>query len=209
MIELSWKSSKIEGNTYTLLETEQLIKESKQAAGRTQEEAQMILNHKQAFDVILKNEASFKKLNKQDILNIHAVLVKGLNVTAGIRKQRVGITGTKYLPPDNQWQIKEVIQKLVKVVNSTKHPIEKAFIVVAMLSYVQAFSDGNKRTARLVGNALLIANSYAPLSYRNINELEFKKALLIFYEQNNLSYFKKLFIDQFEFVVNNYFGSSS
>lgn len=209
VIELSWKSSKIEGNTYTLLETEQLIRESKQAEGKTQAEAQMILNHKQAFDVIVKNENTFKKLSKQDIIGIHTILVKDLNVTKGFRKHRVGITGTNYLPIDNQWQIEEAIQKLTKVINATKHPIEKAFITIAMLSYIQAFNDGNKRTARLVGNALLIANGYAPLSYRNVNELEFKKALLAFYEQNNLSYFKKLFINQFEFVVDNYFGSSS
>jgi Fic family protein len=209
VIELSWKSSKIEGNTYTLLETEQLIRESKKAEGKTQAEAQMILNHKQAFDVIVKNENSFKKLNKQDIIDVHAVLVKDLGVTKGFRKYKVGITGTNYLPIDNQWQIEAVIKKLTEVINITKHPLEKALIIIAMLSYIQAFNDGNKRTARLVGNAILIANGYAPLSYRNINELEFKKALLVFYEQNNLSYFKKLFINQFEFVVDNYFESSS
>ncbi len=209
VIELSWKSSKIEGNTYTLLETEQLIKEARQAKGKTKEEAQMILNHKDAFDVIVKNSKSFKKLNKKDILNIHSVLVKDLNITTGFRKHRVGITGTNYLPIDNQWQIEDAMHRLVKTINSIEHPVEKAFVGVAMLSYIQAFNDGNKRTARLVGNALLIANNYAPLSYRNVDELEFKKALLLFYEQNNLSYFKQLFIEQFQFVIDNYFKSSS
>lgn len=207
VIELSWKSSKIEGNTYTLLETEQLIKELRQAPGKTQAEAQMILNHKEAFEVILKHTESFKKLTLADILNIHAVLVKGLGVTKNIRQHKVGITGTDYVPLDNQWQIKEALNKLIRVVNQLPHPVEKAFVALAMLSYVQPFNDGNKRTARLVSNALLMAHNYAPLSYRNVDELEFKKAMLLFYEQNNLRYLKEIFIEQFKYVVENYFGN--
>lgn len=207
VIDLSWKSSKIEGNTYTLLETERLIRELKPATGHTPEEAQMILNHKRAFEVILKNQASFRKLTKQNIFDIHRALIDQLGVSFEIRKTGVGITGTKYLPLDNQWQIEEALEKMIKVIQKLKHPLEKALVAIAMLSYTQAFDDGNKRTARLVSNALLIAYNYTPLSYRNVDEIEYKKALLVFYEQNNLYHLKKIFIKQFEFSVANYFAN--
>ena len=78
-------------------------------------------------------------------------------------------------------------------------------LAILLIAYIQPFVDGNKRTSRMIGNAILLANNACPLSYRSINELEYKKAVLLFYEQNNLSYFKKLFIEQYEFVVGNYF----
>ena len=74
-----------------------------------------------------------------------------------------------------------------------------------MIAYIQPFEDGNKRTARLLNNALLLANGECPISYRNANEIEYKKAIILFFEQNNISYFKKLFIEQYEFAVKNYF----
>jgi Fic family protein len=78
-------------------------------------------------------------------------------------------------------------------------------LALVLLSYIQAFSDGNKRTARIISNAILINNKYCPLSFRTVDSIDYKKAMLIFYEQNNISAFKKIFIDQFEFAVNTYF----
>ena len=91
------------------------------------------------------------------------------------------------------------------LVNKSKNVFEKAVLAMLLIAYIQPFVDGNKRTSRMIGNAILLANNACPLSYRNINEIEYKKAVLLFYEQNNLSYFKKLFIEQYEFVVENYF----
>ena len=82
---------------------------------------------------------------------------------------------------------------------------EKALLTLVLLSYIQAFSDGNKRTARITSNAILIANGYCPLSFRSVDSIDYKKAMLIFYEQNNLYAFKQIFIDQFEFAVREYF----
>ena len=80
-----------------------------------------------------------------------------------------------------------------------------ALLALVLLSYIQAFSDGNKRTARITSNAILIANKYCPISFRTVDSVDYKKAMLIFYEQNNLSAFKKIFIDQFAFAVQTYF----
>jgi len=205
VIELSWKSSKIEGNTYTLLETEELIKSNKRAEGKSREEAAMILNHKRAFEKILENKARFKKLNLSDINQLHNTLIKDLNISAGIRKNPVGITGTVYRPFDNEFQIKQVMEKLVKAVNKNREPLEKALIINSMISYIQPYSDGNKRTGRMLANAVLLAHDYYPLSYRSIDEKEFKKALILFYEQNSIYHLKRLFIEQLIFAYNNYF----
>lgn len=205
IIELSWKSSQIEGNTYSLLETERLLIEKKESSGHSQEEAVMILNHKKALDYIRKNLGDFKRITATKIINIHQLLIHELDISKNLRKTPVGITGTRYSPLDNQWQIKETLQKTCLVVNKEKNFFAKAIILIAMIAYIQPFEDGNKRTSRLMGNAILMANNMCPLSYRNIDEVEYKKAVILFYEQNNIEYFKQLFIKQFEFAVQNYF----
>lgn len=204
-IELSWKSSQIEGNTYSLIDTEILIKERKEAEGHKKEEATMILNHKKAFDYIMDKKNDFKKITLRKIENIQRLIVDNLGISKGIRKKMVGITGTKYKPLDNEHQIKEALEKTVEVINNLKNPFSKAITAVLMVSYIQPFEDGNKRTARLLGNALLLAHNACPLSFRSINEADYKKATILFYEQNTARFFKELFIQQFEFAVNNYF----
>ena len=203
-IELSWKSSKIEGNTYSLIDTEILIKEQKEAAGHKKEEAIMILNHKKALDYISDKRSDFKKLTLSKIRSIHDLIIDGLDIERGLRKNQVRIIGTQYLPLDNQPQITEAMQKAIKTINRFSDPFSKAFFAIIMISYIQPFTDGNKRTARLLGNALLMANNICPLSFRSVDEAEYKKSLIIFYEQNNLRAFKELFVEQFEFAVENY-----
>lgn len=205
-IDFSWKSSKIEGNTYSLLETEQLIKNQQEADGHSKEEATMILNHKKALDYIGSSKKDFQSVSVAKIENVHSLIVDSLNVTKNLRKSLVGITGTNYRPLDNEFQIKEALEKTCKLVNDTKDVFEKTVILMLLIAYIQPFVDGNKRTSRLSGNAILQSFDSCPLSYRSMDEIEYKKAILLFYEQNNISYFKELFLKQFEFAVENYFG---
>ncbi len=205
VIEFSWKSSQIEGNTYSLLDTEALIKEHKEAKGKTKEETQMILNHKKAFDFVLSHKHIFKTLSRAKIEQIHKLLIAGLGIASNLRSAPVGITGTNYKPLDNVFQIEEAMGKMIRLVNSKKDFFEKAFLVLVLLSYIQPFEDGNKRTARLVSDAILLAYDSIPISYRAVDEVEYKKATILFYEINNVSYFKRIFIKQFEFAVKNYF----
>lgn len=204
-IELAWKSSKIEGNTYSLLETETLIKTGIEAKGHAKEEALMLLNHKKALDYMRDEPKHFQKLSPQKIQELHSIIVGNLDVSKGIRSRLVGITGTNYRPLDNQFQIKETLENICEVVNICEEPLTKTLLVNALLAYLQAFEDGNKRTSRLTGNAILMAYNYCPLSYRSIDETEYKKAMILFYEQNNLQYLKELVLEQFEFAVRNYF----
>jgi len=204
-IELSWKSSKIEGNTYSLLDTEVLIKENQEAEGHKKEEAIMILNHKKALDYILESLKRFKKLDVKDIEDVHYLIVRDLGVAKGIRKRMVGIIGTTYKPLDNQHQIKEALEKTTKALNRINDPFSKALLIILLISYIQPFEDGNKRTARMMANAVLLANDVCPLSFRSMDEIEYKKAVILFYEQNNAKFFKQLFVEQFKFATKNYF----
>lgn len=204
-IDLSWKSSQIEGNTYSLLETERLLKEKQTAAGKTKEEAIMLLNHKDALDFIVANPDYLQHLTISRIEDIHSLLIKELGVDRNIRTRRVGITGTNYRPIDNEFQIREALQQTCDLVNARDNVFEKALYILVLLSYIQAFNDGNKRVARITSNAILIANRYCPVSFRTVDSIDYKKAMLLFYEQNNISAFKQIFIEQFRFAVNTYF----
>lgn len=204
-IDLSWKSSQIEGNTYTLLETERLLRESKTAEGKSKEEAVMLLNHKDALSFVLDNPDYLQELTVSHIEDIHQLLTKDLSIDKGLRRHRVGITGTNYHPLDNEFQIREAMREACELINSKSNIFEKALLTLVLLSYIQPFSDGDKRTARITSNAILIANDYCPLSFRSIDSIDYKKAMLIFYEQNNLYAFKQIFMEQFEFAVKEYF----
>jgi len=204
-IDLSWKSSQIEGNTYSLLETERLLKEKETASGKTKEEAVMLLNHKEAIDFIIEHPDYLTPMTVSKIEDIHSLLIKELAVNRNIRKRRVGISGTNYRPLDNEFQIKEALSSMSSLINNKKSVFEKAFLALILISYIQPFSDGNKRTARIVSNSIFINNKYCPISFRTIDSIAYKKAMLLFYEQNNITEFKKIFINQFEFAVNTYF----
>ena len=204
-IDMSWKSSQIEGNTYSLLETERLLKEKETTSGKTKEEAVMLLNHKDALDFIIENNDYLIPLSVSKIEDIHSILTKELAVERNLRKRRIGISGTNYKPLDNEFQILEALQNTCDVINNKENVFEKALLTLMLLSYIQPFMDGNKRTARIVSNAILMNYDYCPLSFRTVDSIDYKKAMLLFYEQNNISNFKEIFINQFEFAVRTYF----
>lgn len=204
VIELSWKSSRIEGNTYTLLDTEKLILENKEAPGHGKDEARMILNHKDAFGYIRSHPSQFKTVTRKNLEELHSILIKDLNVNSGLRSKPVGVIGSAYRPLDNIHQITEAVDRLGEAVSRSRQPYAKALLALLGVSYIQPFEDGNKRTSRLMANALLISHSLAPLSYRSVDEEDYRDALLVFYELNSIVPLKKIFVDQYEFAARNY-----
>jgi Fic family protein len=206
IIELSWKSSKIEGNTYTLLDTERLIREGIPAEGNTKNETTMILNHKKAFSFIMDNLSSLRNngVNLNFVEKVHELLTLDLDVSRGVRNGLVGIIGTKYKPLDNKYQINEALESLYKAVNRMENTYSKALTLLVGISYIQPFEDGNKRTARLLCNAILLTLNYAPLSYRSVDENNYRESILVFYEKNSLEPMKKIFIEQYIFSTENY-----
>lgn len=203
VIELSWKSSRIEGNTYTLLDTERLLREGIEAPGHTQEEARMILNHKKAFQYVLERKAQ-PVSNKRFIEDVHALLVEDLGVTRGFRKGAVGITGSSYRPLDVPSQLEEAIEALCKAASASADAYSRALLMLVGISYIQPFEDGNKRTARLIANASLLADGRAPLSYRSVDEVAYRESMLTFYEQLSFMPMKKVVAEQYRFACGQY-----
>jgi fido (protein-threonine AMPylation protein) len=203
-IELSWKSSLIEGNTYSLLETETLIKEGIPAPGKSEEETTMVLNHKKALDFSEKNRDVFSgHLKPQHIIELHKILAEGL-MGYGIRNRLVGITGSSYKPLENQFQITEELSRLCDVINAKESVFDKALLAFVYICYIQPFNDGNKRSARILANAILYAHDSFPLSLRAVSVDTYKLAILAFYELGILGNAKQVFIDQAKFSVDNY-----
>jgi Fic family protein len=204
VIELSWKSSRIEGNTYTLFDAEKLILKHKEAAGHSKEEAQMILNHQDAFAFAHTHRDVFKTLTRANLEHLHSLLVKDLDVGKGFRQRPVGVLGSIYQPIDHIHQINDAVDDLVHAVAKMKTPYAKALVAFLGISYIQPFEDGNKRTSRLMANALLMAQARAPLSYRSVDENEYREAMLVFYELNSIIPMKNIFVAQYDFAARNY-----
>ncbi|MDB5179347.1 MAG: hypothetical protein JWN01_1290 [Patescibacteria group bacterium] len=203
-IELSWKSSQIEGNTYTLLETESLLKEGIVAPGRSQEETTMVVNHKKALDFTEQHKDLFlNEISSNKIIDLHKILAEGI-ISPGLRERLVGITGSSYKPLNNKFQIEDELKRLSDVINAKDNVFEKALLAFTYICYLQPFNDGNKRTARILANAILYADDSFPLSLRAVSVNTYKLAILAFYELGSLGNAKQVFIDQAKFASENY-----
>ena len=128
-----------------------------------------------------------------------------MGVERNLRHIRVGISGTNYRPLEVESQIREAVEDMCTLVNGKADPYEKALLTLLLIAYIQPFTDGNKRTSRLMSNALLIAHGVCPLSFRTVAADDYRAALLLFYEQNNISAFKRMFLEQVEFALREYF----
>lgn len=148
VIEFAWKSSKIEGNTYSLLDTEFLLRNGIEAPGKSKFEAKMILNHKQAYLFVVESAQNDVPVDVAYVEHIHRLVTDGLGVQHGLRDRRVGISGSQYVPIAVKQQLSEQLQVLINTITSKTDPYEQAVIAVLGLSYLQPFEDGNKRTAR-------------------------------------------------------------
>lgn len=203
-IELSWKSSQFEGNTYSLLETETLLKEGIPARGKTQEETVMVINHKKALDFSEEHKDIFaNNLQMQTIVELHKLLAEGL-FDYGLRERLVGITGSAYKPLENRFQLEGELKRLCEVINTKRSVYEKALLAFTYICYLQPFNDGNKRTGRILANAILYAHDSFPLSLRAVDVNTYKLAILAFYELGILGNAKDTFIDQAKFAAENY-----
>jgi hypothetical protein len=197
LIDLSWNSSRLEGNTYSLLETKRLIELGENAAGKDAAEAQMILNHKAAIEYIVES-ASEDTISFHEVMSIHALLSENLlgdpSASGRIRLIAVGVGGSSYLPLENPHVLTECFHLFVQKLNLIDDPFEQSLFSLAQLSYMQAFEDVNKRTARLVANIPLIKKNLNPLSFVDVDTGAYVKSLLGVYERNDVSLLRDLYI---------------
>lgn len=195
-IEFSWKSSRIEGNTYSLLETEALIKNKVEAKGKPHEDATMILNQKKVFDLMISG--SFADLfSVATLTDMHKMLVADLGIPHDLRIAQVGITGTNYVPLQFQSQIREAMERLLALTKKIDDPFQSALVLLAGIAYIQPFADGNKRTSRHMANAVLHKNNMPPVAWRTVDEVEYKKCVIAFYELGNIRPLALLWLENY------------
>lgn len=207
LIDLSWNSSRLEGNTYSLLETRRLIKIGKKAKGKQWLEAQMILNHKDAITLLIdfKDEIGW---DRRTILNLHAMLAASLlgnrDAEGRLRYIGVGISGSVYEPLDVPQLVEECFEQILTKASAISDPFEQAFFILAQLPYLQPFEDVNKRVSRLAVNIPLIKSGLAPLSFDHVARKTYTEALLAVYELNRVEMLRDLFMWAYERSASSY-----
>lgn len=201
LIDLSWNSSRLEGNTYSLLETERLLELGESAEGKDAMEAQMILNHKAAIELLVE-QAEETGFNRYTILNLHALLSDNLlsdpQACGRLRHIPVEIGGTVYHPLEVPQIIEECFQQILDTATAIRDPFEQAFFVMVQLPYLQPFEDVNKRVSRLAANLPLIRNNLCPLSFVDVPERAYIEGILGVYELNRIELLRDVFVWAYE-----------
>lgn len=207
LIDLSWNSSRLEGNTYSLLETEQLFLAGRSDGTHLSNEAVMILNHKAAIEFLLESssEADF---NHRTILNLHALLTADLlrdpAAEGALRTDPVGISKSTYLPPAIPTLIESLFDQILAKAQQIRDPFEQAFFAMVHLPYLQPFIDGNKRVSRLAANLPLFQRNLAPLSFVDVSEADYTDGMLAIYELNEIGILREVFIQAYERSAQRY-----
>ena len=201
LVDLSWNSARLEGNTYTLLDTERLIELGETAEGKGLQETQMILNHKAAIEFLVESAEEIA-VNATTVQNLHALLTENLMANpmdeGQIRSAAVGIRGTSYVPTAVPQVIEECFRQILKVATDISDPFEQSFFLLAHLPYLQPFMDGNKRTARLAANIPFIRQNYRPITFVDIPTQAFTDGMLAVYEQNNIALLRDIYVFAYE-----------
>jgi len=190
LIDLSYNSSRLEGNTYSRLDTQRLVEEGISAEGKVHEETVMIMNHKEAILFLVENAQDIE-LNSLTIRNLHHLLSQDLlanpEACGNIRKIEVDIGKSTYKPLSNPHVLKELFELILFKSKKIKDPFEQSFFLLIHLSYLQAFEDVNKRTSRLSCNIPFIKLNLCPLSFTDVSREDYTTALLAIYEKNDIT----------------------
>jgi len=207
LVDLSWASSRMEGNTYNLLETERLIRFGQEASGKDRKEAVMILNHKEAIQYVVDNLGQIA-ISRPDLCNIHALLADGLladpAMAGRLRRMPVGITHSRYRPLEDQFAIEEEFDILIAKAAAITDPFEQSFFLLVHIPYLQAFDDINKRTSRVSSNIPLLKADLAPMSFLTMDDGAYIDGLIGVYELNNVSLLREVYIDAYLASAENY-----
>lgn len=196
LIDLSWNSSRLEGNTYSLLETQSLLERGLGVEGKGTAETQMILNHKAAIEM-LAEQAEEIGFNRYTLCNLHALLADNLMADLGaigcVRTKPVGISGTVYQPLGVPQQIEECFEMMLSKASAIEDPFEQAFFIMVHLPYLQPFEDANKRVSRLAANIPLICRNLCPLSFVDVVQQDYVAGLIGVYELNRVDLLRDVF----------------
>lgn len=201
LIDLSWASSRLEGNTYSRLDTERLIEFGQAAEGKDAMETQMILNHKAAIEFLVQ-DADRIGFNPETIIALHALLSDGLlpdpRACGRLRRRPVEIGGSVYLPIALPQRLEELFAIILGMAAEIVDPFEQAFFAMVHLPYLQPFEDVNKRVSRLAANIPLIRHNLCPLSFIDVPERAYVDAILGVYELNRIELLRDVFVWAYE-----------
>lgn len=201
LIDLSWNSSRLEGNTYSLLDTKRLIELGEAAEGRNRLEAQMIVNHKDAIEFLV-NDAEAIGFNRYTILNLHGILAQNLlpdpSAPGRLRRMGVGIEKSTFHPLELPQLIEERFTQLLDKAAAIEDPFEQALFVMVQLPYLQPFDDVNKRVSRLSANIPFIKRNLSPLSFIDVPRALYTDAILGVYELNQVDLLRDVFLWAYE-----------
>lgn len=201
LIDLSWNSSRLEGNTYSLLETERLLELGRAPEGKDAREAIMILNHKAAIEFMV-DAADHTRFNSFTICSLHALLSDNLlsdeKACGCLRSAPVGIAKSVYQPITIPQLIQEYFQQILDTADAIEDPFEQSFFVMVHLPYLQPFLDVNKRVSRLAANIPLIRENCCPLSFVDVPEEDYISGLLGVYELNRIELLREVFVWAYE-----------
>jgi hypothetical protein len=207
LIDLSWNSSRLEGNTYSLLDTQRLIELGERADGKSIVEAQMIVNHKDAIELLVDVAADLD-INRQTILSLHARLSDNLlpdpAAVGRLRQMAVGITGSVFHPLEVPQLIEECFEQVLATARAIGDPFEQALFLLVQLPYLQPFEDVNKRVSRLAANIPLVRKNLSPLSFLDVPSDLYTEAILAVYELQDVTLLKELFIWAYERSAQRY-----
>ena len=201
LIDLSWNSSRLEGNTYSLLDTTRLLEIGAEAEGKARLEALMIFNHKDAIEFLV-DAAEDIGFNRYTILNLHALLADNLladpEATGRLRHIGVGIEGSVFHPLEMPPLIEAYFDQIIATASAISDPFEQAFFVMVQLPYLQPFDDVNKRVSRLAANIPLIKANLSPLSFEDVARDLYTEAILGVYELRRIELLRDVFIWAYE-----------
>ena len=207
LIDLSWASSHLEGNTYSRLDTRELIEHGKAARGKATIETQMILNHKTAIELLVENIDS-AKFNRYTLMNLHSALAENLLPNPAdegrIRQHAVDIGKSIYRPLSTPQQIEDALELLLGKANQIEDPFEQSFFIMVHLPYLQPFADINKRTSRLAANLPLFRANLCPLTFLDVPEQAYSRATLGVYEMTRVELLRDLYIWAYERSTQEY-----
>ena len=202
LLDLTWNSARLEGNTYSLLDTERLLTSGKGAEGKTATEAQMLLNQKVAIEVLIGAPGTPARLDERTVKTLHALLLENLlgnPLDEGrLRATAVQIGGSTYLPLANPQLIDECFRQVVLTAQRIEDPFERSFFTLVHLPYLQPFIDGNRRVARLVANIPLIERNRVPLSFVEVPRDVYQRAMLAVYEFTRVELLRDLYVWAYE-----------
>ena len=197
LIDLSWASSRLEGNTYSILDTDRLFKNIDPENEHSAVETQMLLNHKSAIEFLVKCGED-RGMRRQDVLGLHALLSANLlgdsSAEGRLRKRIVGIDGSVYQPLSNPHLLEQYFEQILATYAEYDDPFEQSFLLFIHIPYLQPFEDVNKRTSRMSMNIPLIQNNLCPMSFIDVPRDEYTQALLVFYETGELLPARELFL---------------